>query len=233
MNKKRQKISASTVIQLVLVLVIIPLLPMLISWHWGWWEAWAYALILFSGFILSRVLAGRKHPDLLAERADSLGKQDAKAWDRILAPFMALGGSVVPLLAGLEERFDWTPEPFSLPLKITAILVLVLAYSFSAWAMIENAFFSGVVRLQTDRGQTVCSSGPYRWVRHPGYVGGLWSYLAMPLILDAAWAFIPVALLLIVTVLRTGLEDRTLQEELPGYREYAARVRYRLFPGIW
>jgi protein-S-isoprenylcysteine O-methyltransferase Ste14 len=233
MEKKPKKSPAAIIIQLLIVVVILPLLPMLISWRWDWWEAWVFALILFLGFILSRALAARKHPDIIAERADSIDKEDAKPWDKVLAPAMALGGLFIPLLAGLDERFHWSPEPFSLPVKLMAIIVLVLAYIFSSWAMIENAYFSGVVRLQTDRGHTVCTTGPYRWMRHPGYAGAFWSYLAMPLILDSAWGFIPVALLLVVTIVRTRLEDRTLQEELPGYREYAERVKYRLFPGIW
>jgi protein-S-isoprenylcysteine O-methyltransferase Ste14 len=233
MDPKPKKSLLSIIIQLILVLIVVPLLPMLISGRWDWWEAWAFAATLFLGFVVSRLLAARKHPDLLAERAGSLGREDAEPWDRFLAPALALGGLVVPLLAGLEERFDWSPEPFSLPVKIAAIAVMVLAYAFSSWAMIENAYFSGVVRLQTDRGHTVCTSGPYRWVRHPGYAGGLWSYLAMPLILDSAWSYIPAVLLLGVAILRTSLEDCTLQEKLPGYREYAQRVRYRLFPWIW
>jgi protein-S-isoprenylcysteine O-methyltransferase Ste14 len=233
MEKKPKVFNASLIFQLILVLFIIPLLPMLISGRWNWWEAWIFAIILFLGFVLSRALAARRHPDILAERARSLQRGDAKPWDKFLAPIMALGGLLVPLVAGLEERFHWTPRPFSLPVKIAAIAIMVLAYAFSAWAMIENAYFSGVVRLQTDRGHKVCTSGPYRWLRHPGYVGGFWSYLAMPLILDSAWAFIPVGLLLIVTVIRTNLEDRTLQVELSGYRDYAKHVHYRLFPGIW
>jgi protein-S-isoprenylcysteine O-methyltransferase Ste14 len=233
MDKKQKKFPPSLIFQLILVLIIIPLLPILISWHWNWWEAWVFYILLFLGFILSRALAARKHPDIIAERAGSMEREDAKPWDRFLAPAMALGGMVVPIIAGLEERYHWTPEPFSLGIKLAAILVMLLAYVFSSWAMIENAFFSGVVRLQTERGHTVCSSGPYRWVRHPGYVGGFWSFLAMPLILDSAWAFIPVIILLVVTIIRTYLEDRTLQEELPGYSDYAGRVRYRLFPGIW
>jgi protein-S-isoprenylcysteine O-methyltransferase Ste14 len=233
MAQKPVRLTARLIVQLIIVVILLPLLPILISWRWNWWEAWAFAIILFLGFILSRLLAARKHPDIIAERAGSMEREDAKPWDRYLAPAMALGGMVVPIVAGLEERYHWTPEPFSLELKLAAILVMLLAYAFSSWAMIENAFFSGVVRLQTERGHTVCSSGPYRWVRHPGYVGSFWSYLAMPLLLDSAWAFIPVVLLLAVTLVRTRLEDRTLQEELPGYRDYAKRVRYRLFPGIW
>jgi protein-S-isoprenylcysteine O-methyltransferase Ste14 len=228
-----KKFPAALVFQLVLVVIIMPLLPMLISWRWNWWEAWVFFLILFLGFIFSRVLAARKNPDIIAERAGSFKKEDAKPWDRVLAPMMAFGGALIPIIAGLEERFHWTPQPLSLGLKLAAILVLVLAYVFSSWAMIENAWFSGVVRLQTDRGHAVCSSGPYQWVRHPGYVGGFWSYLAMPLILDSLWGLLVVVVLLVVTIMRTRLEDRTLQEELPGYREYAHKVKYRLFPGIW
>ena len=103
----------------------------------------------------------------------------------------------------------------------------------ASYALIENRFFSGMVRLQIDRGQKVVSSGPYRWMRHPGYAGALLTYLATPLFLDSLWAFLPVVALLIVLVIRTALEDRTLGAELEGYRDYAQRVRYRLLPGVW
>jgi protein-S-isoprenylcysteine O-methyltransferase Ste14 len=97
----------------------------------------------------------------------------------------------------------------------------------------ENRFFSGTVRLQPERGQRVVSSGPYRWIRHPGYAGGLLVYLATPIFLDSIWACLPAILLTALLVLRTALEDRFLQDELAGYREYAGRVRYRLVPGVW
>lgn len=230
---KKKTFTSKVIFQLIFVVIILPLLPILISWRWNWWEAWVYALTLFLGFVVSRILATRKHPGILAERAQSFNKEDAKPWDKILAPLLAFGGLLVPLIAGFEERFNWTPEPFPLWVKIAAILNMVLAYVFSSWALIENAFFSGIVRLQTDRGHTVCDSGPYSYIRHPGYAGGFWSYLMMPLLLDTSWSFIPVVLLLIIFIVRTKLEDQTLQAELPGYREYAAKVKYRLFPGIW
>jgi protein-S-isoprenylcysteine O-methyltransferase Ste14 len=90
-----------------------------------------------------------------------------------------------------------------------------------------------MVRIQTDRGHQVVSSGPYRWIRHPGYAGGLLAYLATPFFLDSAWAFLPMAFLTIALVIRTELEDRTLQDQLAGYRDYVKQVRYRLLPGIW
>jgi protein-S-isoprenylcysteine O-methyltransferase Ste14 len=90
-----------------------------------------------------------------------------------------------------------------------------------------------MMRIQTDRGHVVCDSGPYRIVRHPGYAGSLLAMPGIVLALGSVWTFIPVGIALVVSVIRTALEDRTLQEELPGYREYASRVRYRLFPGVY
>ena len=108
-----------------------------------------------------------------------------------------------------------------------------LSQAFAAWALIENRFFSSVVRIQVDRGQVVCDSGPYRIVRHPGYAGNMLALPGMVLALSSMWTLIPAAVALIIAVIRTMLEDQTLQGELPGYRDYARRVRYRLIPGIY
>ena len=118
-------------------------------------------------------------------------------------------------------------------MKTAALVVLLAGYVLGSYALITNRFFSGVVRIQTDRGQHVVSSGPYLWVRHPGYAGALLVYMATPFLLDSLWAILSVLLTMAVLVYRTSLEDKTLHEELEGYREYAARVRYRLLPGIW
>jgi len=212
--------------------VVIPLLPLLISWRWDWWEAWVYAIICILGFAISRVLAARRHPDLLAERARFMQHEDAKPWDKLLAPLVGLGGGLVPLVAGLEALFDWSPT-FSLPAKTLSLVIILAGYALGSYALIENRFFSGMVRIQTDRGHQVVSSGPYRWMRHPGYAGALLAYLATPLFLDSRWTFLPAAFITILLVIRTHLEDRTLQDELEGYRDYAGRVRYRLLPGVW
>lgn len=232
MTTQTKLLSPRTIVQLVLVLVVMPLLPMIISGDWGWWEAWAYAALSFLGFIISRALASRHHPDILAERSRSMALKDAKSWDKVLAPTMALG-SVVPLaIAGLDKLYGWT-NPFGFNAKVVALIVVILGYALGSWALIENKFFSGVVRIQTDRGHHVVTTGPYCFVRHPGYAGALWTYLATPILLDSLWALVPTVLLIGVLILRTSLEDRTLQAELPGYKEYAQRTRYRLFPGIW
>jgi protein-S-isoprenylcysteine O-methyltransferase Ste14 len=215
-----------------LFVVVAPFLPLLISQQWDWWQAWAYALVSIVGFVISRALAARRNPDLLAERSRFLQHEDAKPWDKTLAPLVGLGGALIPLVAGLDARFGWSAG-FSLPIELVALAVLVGGYALASYALIENAYFSGMVRLQTDRGQHVISSGPYRWVRHPGYAGALLAYLATPFLLDSAWTLLPALFLTVVLIVRTRLEDQTLQAELPGYGDYARRVRYRLLPGMW
>jgi len=191
-----------------------------------------YAIISIIGFILSRFLAARRHPGLLAERAHFTQHENTESWDKILGPLVGLGGGLILLIAGLDALLDWS-SIFNLILKIVSLLIIVAGYSLSAYALIENRFFSGVVRLQQDRGHYVVSSGPYHWIRHPGYAGGLLTYIAVPVFLDAAWAFLPAVFLVITLVIRTKLEDKTLQDRLAGYSDYAKQVRYRLLPGVW
>lgn len=232
MSETKKIFTLRAIVQMVLVIFIAPLIPMLISGQWGWWEAWAYAIMSSLTFIISRVLAGRRHPDLIAERARFLQAKDTKPWDKILAPLLGLGSIVILIVAGLDKYYGWS-SGFSLGAKLVALVVLLLGYSFSSSAIVENRFFSGTVRIQSERGHHVVSTGPYRFVRHPGYAGALWGYLVIPLLLDSAWAFIPAVLLVGVLILRTALEDKTLQEELPGYKEFAQKTRYRLVPGLW
>jgi len=228
-----QRVVTPTVVALMLLFVVgVPFLPLLISGHWAWWEAWVYAIIGILSFAVSRALAARRNPDILAERARFLRHENAKSWDKLLAPLVGFGGALIPLVAGLDARFRWS-APFATPAKVVALALLVVGYVWSSYALIENSFFSGMVRLQTERGQQVISSGPYRWMRHPGYAGALLAYWATPILLGALWAYLPTICLTVVLVIRTSLEDQTLQSELEGYREYAQRVRYRLLPGVW
>jgi protein-S-isoprenylcysteine O-methyltransferase Ste14 len=220
------------VVQLILVIVILPGLPLLVAWRWDWWEAWVYLAVAALGFLVSRALAMRRHPDLLVERARSLEHADTKPWDRVLAPLVALGSALIPLTAGVQMRVGASAD-FGLPAKLAAMAVLLAGYALATYALVENRFFSGTVRIQTERGHHVVSGGPYAWVRHPGYAGSLLAYLATPIWLDSPWAFVAAVLLAAALIIRTALEDRTLQDELPGYRDYAARVRYRLVPGVW
>jgi len=136
------------------------------------------------------------------------------------------------IVAGLDHRYGGSPA-FPLWLNIFGFVLISLGYAFAAWALIENRFFSSVVRIQVDRGHVVCDSGPYRIVRHPGYAGNILPLLGIVLALSSMWTLIPAAVALIIAVIRTVLEDQTLQDELPGYRDYVRRVRYRLIPGIF
>ena len=138
----------------------------------------------------------------------------------------------VVIVAGLDHRFGWSPV-FPTWLNIIGLILIMLGYAFAVWALKENRFFSSMVRIQTDRGHVVCDSGPYRIVRHPGYAGNIVALPGVVLALDSVWTLIPAAVALIISAIRTALEDRTLQEELPGYGDYARRVRYRWIPGIY
>lgn len=220
------------VFMLLLVLVVFPLLPMLISGQWDWWQAWLMAGLLILTFVISRAIARRKNPDILKERANYNQHENTQPWDKWLSPVVAFGSVFVLLVAGLDARFSWSAG-FSLALELVGLALIVAGYVFGSYAFVENAYFSGTVRIQGERGHKVVSRGPYGWVRHPGYLGSLVSSLGMPLLLDSAWAFIPVVVFGFFFILRTSLEDRFLQGNLPGYEEYAQKVRYRLLPGVW
>jgi protein-S-isoprenylcysteine O-methyltransferase Ste14 len=182
--------------------------------------------------LLSRLLLLRVHPDLIDERASSLDAENAKPWDKLLAPAMGLTPLLVLAVAGLDQRFGWSP-PFGPGLELIGLLLVALGYAIATWAMLSNRFFSGVVRIQTERGHEVVDSGPYRFVRHPGYAGSLLAGIGFPLALSSMWAWLPLLLVLVVTVVRTRLEDETLRQELPGYDAFSARTRFRLLPGVW
>lgn len=220
-------------IRLIMAYLFIPLVLLVCGGDFAWWQAWAYTLLIVAAGIGGRIWAEKRHPGLLVERASSADQADVKPWDTVLAPLMAISMSFpLVIVAGLDHRFEWSPV-FPLWLILIGLVIIALGYAFGVWALAENRFFSGVVRIQLDRGHTVCDSGPYRIVRHPGYAGNILALPGIVLALASIWTLIPAAIALITAVTRTALEDRTLQEELPGYRDYAKRVRYRLFPFIY
>jgi len=231
--KATQRASPRHWINLVAVYVFIPLALLVCGGDFDWWEAWGYSLLIVAAGIGGRIWAERRHPGLLAERQNTENFQNAKAWDKVLAPLMALSvGFPLVIVAGLDHRFGWSPV-FPLWLIVLGFVLTSLGYAFAVWALVENRFFSSVVRIQADRGHVVCDSGPYRLVRHPGYAGSILALLGIVLALSSVWTLIPAAVALIIALIRTALEDQTLQEELSGYRDYARRVRYRLIPGIY
>lgn len=221
------------VIRFVITMVFMLGVLFLSAGRLDWWEGWAYTAVALLVLILSRSLMIIKNPDMVRERAEAGQREDVKPWDKILLPATAIYGPLISwIIAGLDERFSWTPD---LPdyIQVIALGVIFAADMLGVWAMLVNRFFSSHVRIQIDRGHTVVSAGPYRVVRHPGYAGAILAWIAGPVFFSSYWVAIPTVIVIVLNIIRTELEDRTLQEELPGYRDYAQRVRYRLVPGLW
>ena len=194
-----------------------------------WWPGWAATGVWLAWFAATDVILLR-NPELLAERLSP--PQGAKAWDRSLLSVLRLLQLARYILAGLDQRYGWTGG-FPVAAQTAGLTVCVLSYALLAWAMASNAFFSQIVRIQSERSQAVVTNGPYRYVRHPAYVGMILFEPGMGLLLGSWWALAAGAACALLLILRTALEDRTLQAELAGYGDYARQVRYRLIPGIW
>ncbi len=195
---------------------------------WGW--AWLY-LAIYLASVLVNAWFLRRSPELVAERGRPA--EAMPAWDKILGGLWAAAEFVgLPLVAGLDFRFGWT-SPVDPGVHVLGAFVFAVGLGLFGWAMIANAYFSTAARIQQDRGQTVCEAGPYRFVRHPGYAGTILQSIGSPLLLGSAWALIPAVVSIASIALRTRFEDRMLLAALPGYREYAGRVRHRLVPMVW
>lgn len=202
-----------------------------VSGHVAWLGAWLCVALM--AVLQLAVVFGiySKTPDLAKERSKI--QPGTKSWDK----FVVAGAAVfTPLalyvVAALDHRYGWS-QPIPLWFRLEGFALSALAGLLTFQAMAANRFFSATVRIQSDRGHHVVDSGPYRKIRHPGYTGMIAFHLGIPLLLGSWWAFIPAGLCGALFVLRTALEDRTLQAELPGYAEYAARVPKRLLPAVW
>lgn len=195
-----------------------------------WPAGWLYFAVLVLATTLPLCGPLRFDQGLIEERLSS--GPGAKKWDRL---FVALVGVLTPaelVVPGLDFRFGWTP---ALPAWImwAGFAGVVLGTAGLTWAMWTNRFFSAVIRIQRERGHTVITSGPYRVVRHPGYATWMVQTLSAPFLFRSLWTMVPVGLLVVMFFVRTSLEDRVLMDELDGYREYAARVTWKLIPGVW
>lgn len=212
---------------LLMVFVLLFGLAGRLDWLWGWVQ-W---LMLAATVVAQVTWVLRRNPALIAER--SRLQRGSKGWDVTVALFAAV---VLPLtawaVAALDARYGWTTG-FPVLLNVAGAVVFGAGYAVTLWAMAANAFFSATVRLQSDRGHTVVSDGPYRWMRHPGYLGAIVFQVGVPLLLGSWSSLVPGVASAALYVVRTSLEDRFLQSELPGYADYAARTRFRLIPGVW
>ena len=196
----------------------------------AWWPAWAVLVVMFVWILATAAVILASNPDLLIERLGP--RKGAKSWDTIIMTLLGLAQLARYIVAGFDQRFGWTGN-FALSVQVTALIFCVLGYFLVVWATASNAFFSQVVRIQTERGQTVVNTGPYAVIRHPAYLGAILFELAAPILL-ASWAALSISILTVfLLILRTALEDRTLRTELAGYGDYCQHVRCRLFPGLW
>jgi protein-S-isoprenylcysteine O-methyltransferase Ste14 len=216
------------VIRLILTAVVFGVMLFLPAGTVAWPTAWVYLVLLFSFTIGISVWLSRFNPDLLSERMSGIGKSGHKRWDKL---FLSL---LVPLFFGwyvvmaFDMRFHWSPIPDWLQ-WIGAGVLLASFYIFYL-TFRENTYLSPAVRIQTDRGQTVVSTGPYKYVRHPMYAGFILFTVGTALLLGSACGLIGALVLNALITWRAVREEQVLKNELPGYSEYMTRVKYRFVP---
>jgi protein-S-isoprenylcysteine O-methyltransferase Ste14 len=229
--KNRELLRA--VIGFIAYILLVPVLLFIAAGTTRWTMAWIYVVIFLLSIFGSRLAVFIRNPDTLRERARFTSAEAVQKWDRLLVSIVGIIGPVlIVIVSGLDYRFKWSLQ-IDLSLQIIAAILVALSYGMAVWAMIFNRFFSSVVRIQADRNQVVVDKGPYRLVRHPAYAGSVLASLSIPVMLGTLWAFIPSILLISAIVVRTDLEDKFLQNGLPGYQDYSKRTPYRLIPGIW
>jgi protein-S-isoprenylcysteine O-methyltransferase Ste14 len=211
-----------------LILVLCLFLP---AGTWAWTKGWLFLGVLLASSILVTLYLLKVNPDVIAGRVNR--HERPRRWDLLLGLLVALPSMLAtPIVAALDDgRYHWSRLPWWG--CVLGYVLLLTGMVGLTWAQAVNKFFEPFVRVQTDRGHHVIDTGPYAIIRHPGYAFSFAFFFGIPLALGSLWGLIPAAPMCLMVLVRTVLEDRTLQAELPGYREYAQRVRYRLLPGIW
>lgn len=216
------RLTVSRLLLLVLAMLILFLLP---AGTWAYWQAWVYLGILLAPMLAVFTYLLRHDPALLERRMRMREKE--KQQKRIQVAYSLF--LIALLLPGFDRRFGWSQVPVGLVLA--ADLLVLLGYGLFFLVLRENSYASRVV--EVEQGHKVISTGPYAVVRHPMYVAILVMYLVTPLALGSYWALIPMAVIIPIIVLRIRNEEAVLEGELPGYREYRQKVKYRLIPGLW
>jgi protein-S-isoprenylcysteine O-methyltransferase Ste14 len=198
-----------------------------LQWAHGWWFMAVFVVLI----LISMAAIWRLNPEIFVARARPTGA-GTKGWDRVLITILLIAFAAIMPVAGLGDgRFHWTPAPDWA--VVLGYLLLLIGFAGTAWAQAVNRHFEPSVRIQSDRNHQVISTGPYAHIRHPGYVFGSLLAVGAALALGSFWALLPAAVVIAVLILRTNLEDATLQRELPGYAEFARRTRYTWIPGAW
>ena len=220
------KLFFSAIIKFLLGVVLVGLLIFLPAGTLGYIQGWILMAILFIPMFCAGVVMMIKNPGLLASRLNAKEKRGKQSIVVKLSGLMFLCGFIV---AGLGVRFDWYMLP--LPVCILAATLFIIAYILYAEVLMENTYLSRTIEVQ--EGQKVIDTGLYGVVRHPMYSVTLLLFLSMPLVLGSIWSFLIFLAYPFIIAARLKDEEKFLEEELEGYREYKEKVKYRLIPFVW
>ena len=230
MKNEQNKIGLNGLLKSIAGGFLIFILVFICAGHIIYWQGWLYTAMTIIMLVFS-FLSIKNNPELINERLNP-GK-GTKSWDKVYWIVSTPLFFIMMIISCLDAgRFRWSPE---LPSWVygAAIIIYLAGNAIFIQARRANRFFSTVVRIQSDRGQEVCQIGPYRYVRHPGYLGGFLFTAVTPLLFGSLWGLILVSITVVLMIIRTNLEDKTLEEELKGYKEYKGKVKYKVIPYIW
>lgn len=221
---------AKYLIKTIITSLIFPAILFLSAWKLDYFQGYIFLLTnVFTA--LMNFWTIRLNTELMTERS-KVGK-DSKSWDKLILGLSGVTYLISVVIAGLDSgRFQWSPN-FHWSIYLIGVVIMIIGQVIFLTARNENKYFSSVVRIQADRGHTVCDTGIYKLVRHPGYFGMTISLVALPLLTGSVWSIIPIVVAIVLLFIRTYLEDETLKNELTGYSDYAQKTRKRLIPGIW
>jgi protein-S-isoprenylcysteine O-methyltransferase Ste14 len=223
MNKDIIRRMAQVIATLLIQSIILFVSAGTLSWNWAW-------LFIVTGIfilVINYIVLPR---EVIEERGRE--KKNVKKWDKVLMSINIIPILGIYILSGLDDRFSWSPD-LHYSIHLIGLVGVFLGSMLFTWSMVSNKFFSTMVRIQSEQGHSIAAEGPYKYVRHPGYVGFALMAIATPVALGSFYALSMSFLVMIIFIVRTALEDKTLLRELEGYEEYSKKVKYRLIPFIW
>jgi len=194
-----------------------------IKWTWAWiYLVMSVVILIINLFVIPS--------EVIEERGSK--KKNIKKWDKILTTINIFPIIGMYVLSGLDYRFSWSID-LHISIHLLSLVLFFMGAMLFTWSMVSNKFFSTMVRIQTEREHKVVMEGPYRYVRHPGYVGFILMFLVTPIVLGSLYGIIMSVIVTTILIIRTALEDKTLRNELNGYKEYSKNIKYRLVPFVW